>query len=68
MIKEMFNNEISIEFSPSTDKAHYNITPYSFNPKLGRKLVNNPHIDMGQGLLEQITSLYQQLNNKESEK
>lgn len=60
----MFDHKIQIDFTPSTDKAHYNITPYSFNPRLGRKLVNNPHIDMGQGLLEQLSAIYKDFNNE----
>ena len=30
---------------------HCKISPYNFSPKLGKKLISNPHVDMGQGLL-----------------
>jgi UDP-glucose 4-epimerase len=59
MIKEIMGNNIDIEMEPSTRKAHYKITPYNFSPKLGRKLVNNPHIDMGQGLLITMAEIYE---------
>ena len=52
MINEMLGGKIKIEILPSARKAHYKITPYNFSPKLGRKIINNPHIDMGQGLLQ----------------
>ena len=51
MIKEIMADKISIEIMPSKRKAHYKITPYNFCPKLGKKLISNPYIDMGQGLM-----------------
>nr|HPN31644.1 NAD(P)-dependent oxidoreductase [bacterium] len=58
MIKEMFNNEIEIEYSPETPyEDHYEITPYTFKPKLGKKYIVNPHIDLGQGILDLLYNL-----------
>lgn len=64
MINEMLGNKIEIEILPSERKAHYKITPYNFSPKLGRKLVNNPHIDMGQGLLQCMVEIYRQVHGE----
>lgn len=64
MLKEMLSNELEIEIHPSTRKAHYKITPYNFNPKMGLKLTSNPHIDMGQGLLQCIAELYEQVHRE----
>ncbi len=58
MINEILNNKIEIEYSYSKPQNHYKFTPYSFEPSLSRKLVANPHIDMGQGLLECIRSVH----------
>jgi len=58
MIKEILGNQVEIEFSGATDEAHYNITPYSFVPKVGKKLVSNYYTDMGQGLLECINEIH----------
>ena len=52
MIREMVNREISLEFSNASNNFHYTLTPYSFTPKIGSKLVSNLYTDMGQGLLE----------------
>lgn len=52
MIREILNNQVTIEFAGATGGAHYSITPYSFTPKIGKKLVSNCYVDMGQGLLE----------------
>lgn len=68
MIREMFHGEIIIEFTPELHTAHYKITPYNFSPKLGRKLVNNPHIDMGQGLLQNIADVYEKVHQEKSSK
>jgi len=62
MIQEMLNMEINIEYLPSTNKAHYKITPYNFSPKLGKKLVVNPYIDMGQGLLRCMAEIYEKVH------
>ena len=62
MIKEMLGNRVEIKVLPSERKAHYKITPYNFSPKVGRKLVNNPHIDMGQGLLQCMAEIYEAIH------
>lgn len=64
MIKEIMRNEVEIEIVPSNRKAHYKLTPYNFSPKLGRKLTNNPHIDLGQGLLLCMAELYEKVHSE----
>jgi UDP-glucose 4-epimerase len=56
-----------IDVLPAERKAHYKITPYNFSPKLGRKLVNNPHIDMGQGMLQCMAEIYETTHNEKHE-
>ena len=68
MIKEMLGNTITIEIEPSTRKAHYRITPYNFSPKLGLKLANNPHVDMGQGLLQCISEIFEKMHSEKTVK
>ena len=65
MIREMLNHEISIEFSKSSNDYHYLLTPYSFTPKIGSKLVSNLYIDMGQGLLDCLQEIYQDSDKSE---
>ncbi len=64
MIREMLNNKVEIEHSLTSSKGHYNITPYSFTPKIGEKLVTDSYTDMGQGLLECLHELYDQLSQE----
>ena len=54
MINEMFQNKIEIIMHEKTSPTHYKMSPYSFNPKMAKKLVCNPHIDLGQGILNLI--------------
>lgn len=67
MINEILGNTVKIEVEPSTRKAHYKITPYNFSPKLGLKMVNNPHVDMGQGLLLALSEIYENMNSEHIE-
>jgi len=68
MVKEILGNSIEISFeSARTDSAHYNLTPYSFIPKIGYKLTSDCYHDMGQGLLECINEIHSscRLNKRE---
>jgi len=59
MIREMLGNDVKIKLGASMkDSAHYNITPYSFMPKIGYKLTTDCYLDMGQGLLECMDEIY----------
>ena len=60
MVKEILGNKIDIEFIPTESSIHYEITPYSFKPKVAKKLVGNQFYDLGQGILECLSDL----NNK----
>lgn len=52
MIKEIMDNSIEIQFKNNPNADHYNITPYTYIPKIGSKLTLNQYVDLGQGLLE----------------
>jgi len=58
-IKEILGNKTEIEFKElCTNHSHYNLTPYSFIPKIGYKLTANCYSDMGQGLLECMNEIH----------
>ena len=52
MIKEMLDNNVEINFQMQRRLGHYEQTPYSYKPKLGKRLRKNTHIDLGLGLLD----------------
>ena len=51
MIGEMLGKELVIEYQNDPNSGHYQITPYAFMPKVGRKLVPPLTVDLGQGIL-----------------
>lgn len=61
MIREMFNNKIDIEFAQPDKNLHYEITPCSFTPRVGKRLVPRTYLDLNQGILDMTHGLYKQL-------
>lgn len=64
MIQEILNREVVIEFGAVPRNSHYKMTPYSFIPKIGSKLVGNSYLDMGQGLLECLHEIHSSVNEE----
>jgi len=65
MIKEMLDKDLIIEYKNPEEEnmeGHYTITPYKFIPKMGKKLVNHCYTDMGQGLLQCMQEIYDQIH------
>ena len=58
MIKEILGNKIKLEFLPTDSSLHYEMTPYTFNPKIARRFVSNSYLDLGQGLLQCLEEVY----------
>lgn len=52
MIEEILKKRLNINFKIQKQNDHYNLTPYSFVPKIGEKMAPDIFIDMGQGLIE----------------
>jgi len=62
MIKEMLDNRVKIEFLSASKNHHYEITPYSFAPKIGKRLTSRAYLDLGQGILDSISTIYRDVN------
>lgn len=62
MIKEILNGDVEISLNKDVNDHHYKITPYSFQPSTCKKLVPNPYIDMGQGILDCIREIHSEGN------
>ena len=55
MLREILGfSKGSVNFVPAEHVGHYIRTPYSYQPKLGRKYTPPLHVDLGQGLLQLI--------------
>jgi UDP-glucose 4-epimerase len=57
MIAEILNLKQDVHFKQSEHAGHYIRTPYTYDPKIGKKYVLPIHIDLGQGILELIESI-----------
>ncbi|MGB0908726.1 MAG: NAD-dependent epimerase/dehydratase family protein [Nitrospirales bacterium] len=64
MIREMMDDGIDIEYLHSEYQGHYTYTPYSFTPEPGKKMICNPFIDFGQGLLQTISEIHQTMQTE----
>ena len=64
MINEIMENNLKINQVSNNNMGHYKITPYTFHPTTAKKLVANPYIDLGQGLLECIQEIHKELDNE----
>ncbi len=58
MIKEILNSDLDISYESNVVPNHYKLSPYSFHPTISKKLISNPFIDMGQGILECIKEIH----------
>ncbi|MDR2488585.1 MAG: NAD(P)-dependent oxidoreductase [Desulfovibrio sp.] len=62
MIAEMLGKPVKCNFLGDGKSGHYEITPYSFNPQIGKKMVPPLATDLGQGILRVIEDLHRELN------
>ena len=68
MIKEIMGNQIKINYTKEKHyEGHYQLTPYSFRPRVAKKYILNTYHDLGQGLLDAIYDIYKDLYEKDSE-
>ncbi|MBY0499966.1 MAG: NAD(P)-dependent oxidoreductase [Nitrosomonas sp.] len=63
MITEMLPWPVELHFDEANTVHHYKITPYAFQPRIGRKLVLNEHVDLGQGMLDCLREIHQDLHH-----
>lgn len=63
MIKEIFDKKIEIEYLPPKENYHYEITPYNFVPKTGKRLFTRTCFDLQQGLYDLIREFYEKNNS-----
>ena len=68
MIREIVGPDVQVEFQavdPELERAgrspHYTITPYSFRPRIAKKLVAHQHLDMGQGIIDLLEEIHERL-------
>ena len=60
MIAEIINDKITIKLTGNGYKHHYKMTPYQFQPTMSKKLIANPYVDIGQGIVKIIKNIYKE--------
>jgi UDP-glucose 4-epimerase len=60
MFAEILGRDVDVDYEdvPDRSNGHYSMTPYSFQPRVGRKLTSNLSVDMGQGILQILEELH----------
>jgi UDP-glucose 4-epimerase len=61
MIGEIIDKQLPIEFLGERDAIHYEVTPYSFTPRLGKKYVSDSYVDLGEGIMQCAQDVYNEL-------
>lgn len=61
MIREIMNDKIEVNYTNESFEGHYKITPYSFKPKVALKISPKDYHDLGQGILNSIYEICQEL-------
>lgn len=62
MIEEMLGRKIEINYQHDPNSGHYQITPYAFMPKVGRKMTPHLSTELGQGVLKVMEEIHQELH------
>ena len=65
MISEILPWPVELHFDEANTVHHYEITPYAFQPRIGRKLVLNEHVDLGQGILDCLREIHKDLHHSD---
>lgn len=61
MISEMLEKDFEQIFEEvEKNDSHYRVTPYTYTPKVGKKLTTPEYVDMGQGMLQVIEEIHAQ--------
>jgi UDP-glucose 4-epimerase len=65
MIFEICGVEKNVIFSEEDHRdERYKMTPYRYTPKQAKKLVPSEFVDLGQGILEVVEGIYQEVDGK----
>ena len=68
IINEILNNEIEIKYVKAEEEDHYEMTPYTFRPRLAKKLVLDEYHELGQGILDCVYDTYKKISNSRERK
>jgi UDP-glucose 4-epimerase len=63
--EEILNKKVEVKYLGDEDMGskHYNITPYAYTPKIGKKLVSSEYVDMGQGIIQVVEQIAHEITS-----
>ena len=61
-ISRVLGKELEIRYQNDPNSGHYQVTPYAFMPRMGRKLVPPLTVDLGQGILRVMEEEHRQIH------
>jgi len=66
MLKEICGRQLEVVYQevPAGDTDHYSVTPYTFRPKMAFRYSGDCHHDLGQGLLQLMYDVEDQLQHQ----
>ena len=66
LIREIVGEDVELDVHEEPEETlqrlytgHYSVTPYSFRPRLTRKLVSTTYVDIGEGLLDVLHEIHE---------
>jgi UDP-glucose 4-epimerase len=62
MIGEMLGRPVECRYLTDPRSVRYDVTPYAFQPRLGKKMIPRCSVDLGQGLLVIMEEIYRTLH------
>jgi UDP-glucose 4-epimerase len=67
MISEIMPWKVELRFDEARAGHHYEVTPYAYQPRIGRKLVLNEHVVLGQVLLDCLQDIHQSMHHSDED-
>ncbi|PCJ67875.1 MAG: NAD-dependent epimerase [Bacteroidetes bacterium] len=67
MFEEILGKKLDVIYEGDVNgtNGHYNVTPYTYQPTIGKKLVTNEYVDMGQGIIQLLEEMRLSEENNE---
>lgn len=67
MFEEILGKRVDVSYqnTGNVKSGHYAITPYTYIPSIGKKLVTNEFVDMGQGIIQLLEEMQRKQNSND---
>ena len=66
MIGEILGRPVECRYLCDSSSPHYDVTPYAFRPRLGKKMAPRCSVDLGQGILSIMEDIHRELHHNQA--